>query len=323
MRSSNPSQHALDSGATVNDGVDVEGRRILAAKSPAPAEWTGEVVGTFILVFFGLGTVHVSVLIGGLVGLWDVAVVWGIAVGIAIYATSELSGAHLNPAITLALAVYRGFPWRKVATYVTAQVCGAFLAAALLYVLFAGLIVRFEQAHDIKRGAAGSERSAMIYGEYFPNPGLVGVSDGAAASLSLVQAMAAETLGTAVLAFIVFAATQPRAAGRPAKGLVSLLIGAGLVMIIAALAPLTQAGFNPARDFGPRLFSCLAGWGHVAIPGPRGGFFAVYALGPLMGGVIGGGVHHLLIEREFALPAPAPAGDRAKGDLDSAPAATP
>jgi glycerol uptake facilitator len=273
--------------------AEIKASRIRVAFRP-DAESTGELVGTFILVFFGLGAVHVAVLTNGLVGLGQVAAVWGVAVGVAIYATAELSGAHLNPAITLALAVYRGFPWRKTAKYMLAQFVGAFLAAAALYVLFGGLIGRFEQEQGIVRGGLGSERSAMIYGEYFPNPGMLGGSDEAFASLSIFQAMAAEVVGTAMLALIVFAASQTRGSRRPATGTVAVCVGLGLAMLIAVLAPLTQAGFNPARDFGPRLFSYLAGWGNVAIPGPRGGFFIVYILGPLLGGLAGGGIHGFL-----------------------------
>jgi glycerol uptake facilitator-like aquaporin len=75
----------------------------------------------------------------------------------------------------------------------------------------------------------------------------------------------------------------------------SILIGLTVTAIIGVLAPLTQAGLNPARDFGPRLFAYLAGWGNVAIPGPSGGFFSVYLLGPFMGGIISA----LLFSRVF------------------------
>lgn len=257
-------------------------------------EAVGELAGTFVLVFFGLGAVHVAVLTDGLVGLWQVAAVWGIAVGVAIYATAELSGAHLNPAITVALAAHRGFPWRKVGKYVLAQVAGAFLAATLLYLIFGGLIARFEHEQGITRGAAGSQRSAMVYGEYFPNPAMFEHTSKGSASLTSLQAMLAESAGTAMLAFVVFTASQPRGGHAPRKGIVAIMVGFGLAMIICVIAPLTQAGFNPARDFGPRLFSYMAGWGSVAIPGPRGGFFSVYVIAPAIGGLVGGGVHRLL-----------------------------
>ena len=68
-----------------------------------------------------------------------------------------------------------------------------------------------------------------------------------------------------------------------------------MAIVISIVAPLTQAGLNPARDFGPRLFAYLAGWGRIAIPGPRGGFFTVYILGPIVGGLIGGFVYQYLL----------------------------
>ena len=245
------------------------------------------------------------------------------AVGVAIYATAGLSGAHLNPAITLALAVYRGFAWRKIAKYVLAQLVGAFVAAAVLYVLFGGLIGRFEQEQGIVRGGPGSERSAMVYGEYFPNPGMLGDSAEAFASLSIFQAMAAEAAGTAMLALVVFAASQPRGPRPAARGTVAVCVGLGLAMIISVLAPLTQAGFNPARDFGPRLFSYLAGWGNVAIPGPRGGFFAVYIVGPLLGGLAGGGIHGFLAGLAPAQSSTQRNGVRAVANVGAVIAATP
>ncbi len=100
------------------------------------SECAAEFVGTYVLVFFGTGSVHVAVLTGGLMGLWQVAVVWGTAIALAIYATSAISGAHINPAITLAFSVWRGFPRRKIPFYVLSQLLGAIAASATLYALF-------------------------------------------------------------------------------------------------------------------------------------------------------------------------------------------
>ena len=174
----------------------------------------------------------------------------------------------------------------------------------------AALIDRYEQAEGIVRGAPGSEQSAMIYGEYFPNPGLPGTAKEAASSVSRFQAALAEAIGTAALACVVVAATKPTGRRRPSTGTVAPFIALGLAMIIAVFAPLTQAGFNPARDFGPRVFSYLAGWGSTAIPGPRGGFFVVYILAPVCGALAGAGLHQLLVRCTPAEPAPRQAGNR-------------
>jgi glycerol uptake facilitator protein len=247
----------------------------------------GELTGTFILVFFGVGSVHAAVLAGAQQGLWQVAVVWGIAISLAIYAVGGLSGAHLNPAMTVAFAVLRGFPWRRAPWYILSQLSGAILAAAVLHTLFSTVLGQFESAHHIVRGAAGSELSAMVYGEYFPHPGIAQSLHWAAASVGHAQAMLAEGIGTALLAFFVFAVTDPKNASRPGSRLFPLFIGLAVSILISVIAPLTQAGFNPARDFGPRLFAYWAGWGRIAIPGPRGGFFTVYILSPIVGAMLG------------------------------------
>jgi MIP family channel proteins len=256
-----------------------------------------ELMGTFILVFFGTGVVHASVLTGSQSGLWQVAVVWGVAISLAIYAVGAISGAHINPAMTLAFAAFRGFPKHKVPAYLASQLAGAFLAAAVLHGLFASVIINFEAAHHLTRGAPGSELSAMVYGEYFPNPAIAQQQGWSVQTISLAQAMLAEALGTAFLAFFVFAVTEATNAGGPGRHLAPLFIGLTVSILISVIAPLTQAGFNPARDFGPRLFAWMAGWGSVAIPGPRGGFFTVYILSPVVGALTGAGCFQLVTRR--------------------------
>ena len=137
-------------------------------------EAIAEFIGTYILVFFGVGSVHAAVLTGAQAGLWQVAAVWGVAISLAIYATGAISGAHINPAMTVAFTAFRGFPLRKVPAYLLAQLTGAIAGAATLYGLFHNLIARFERANHIVRGSPGSELSAMVFGEYFPNPALFG-----------------------------------------------------------------------------------------------------------------------------------------------------
>jgi glycerol uptake facilitator protein len=255
-------------------------------------ECVAEAAGTFILVLFGAGAVHAAAFTGAQGGLWEVGVVWGLAVGLAVYTVGAISGAHINPAITVAFAAFRKFPVRKVGPYVLSQVVGAFLAAALLHALYGGVISRFEASHDLVRGQPGSERSAMAYGEYFPCPAL---RDPASQSVSLAQATLAEGVGTALLALFVFAVTDRGNPGRPGGTLPPLFIGLSVAVIISVIAPLTQAGLNPARDFGPRLFAYLAGWGAIAIPGPRGGFFTVYILAPVVGALVGSASYQFVL----------------------------
>src|SRR5690606_40603311 len=132
---------------------------------PLSACLFAEMLGTFILVLFGCGSVHVAVLTGDLVGLWQVAIVWGISIMIAIYSVGAVSGAHINPAITVGMAAWRLFPATRVVPYIVSQVAGAFAAAAVLYALFAPQLAAHEAAKGVKRGAPGSEITAMCYCE--------------------------------------------------------------------------------------------------------------------------------------------------------------
>ena len=258
----------------------------------------GEVLGTYLLVLFGTGSVASAVLSGAQVGLWQVAAVWGFGVALAIYVSAGLSGAHLNPAVSLSMALLRpaDFPAKRLLPYVAAQLAGAVLAGATVAMLFGPLLRRFEAAKGIVRGTPGSELSAMVFGEYFPNPAMFGTDAAARALVSPWQAALVEGFGTAVLVLVIFALTSPRNADRPGANLTPFFIGFTVAVLISLFAPLTQAGWNPARDFGPRLVAFGLGWGRVAIPGPDGGFW-VYIVGPLIGGPLGGLVWQLTAER--------------------------
>ena len=265
----------------------------MTSPSQLARECLAEFIGTLILVFFGVGAVNAAVLAGVTQGLWQVAAIWAIGVALAIYATGAVSGAHINPAITVALAVWRGFPKVKIGPYVVAQVAGAFCGSLMLYGLFHGLLTHFEVAHHLVRGGPGSELSAMVFGEYFPNPAMIGTSSDAYTQVPMITAFLAEAIGAAFLACFVFTLTSARNPVGP-RFAVPVFIGLALAVIIMIIAPLTQAGLNPARDFGPRVLAYLLGWGKVAIPGPRGGFFVVYIVAPVLGAVAGAGVYEWL-----------------------------
>ena len=254
-------------------------------------DFTGELLGTFLLVFFGTGSVAVSVLFGAHVGLLQVALVWGLAAALAIYATRHLSCAHLNPAVSLAMVVGRRMSPAKLPAYLAGQLTGAFLAAAVIYALFSGSIAQYEALHGIVRGSPASIQTAMMFGEYFPNPG---AGPGAVATMG--TAFFAEAFGTLLLVFLILSFTEGCNLGRPGDELAPLFIGLSLAIIIAVLAPLTQAGFNPARDLSPRLFSWFAGWGPAAFPGNGWGVILVYVAGPIAGGAAAALLFSFVIE---------------------------
>lgn len=264
----------------------------------------GEFVGTFVLVFFGVGVVNAAVVTGAQVGLWQVAVVWAIGVALGIYASASLSGAHLNPAITLVCVAYDRFPLARALAYVISQVAGAITASLLLYSMFAESILEFERRHGLLRGGPGSERSAMVFGEYFPNPAVFGTAEDAWRIVGPYSAFMAEMIGTAMLAFLIAAVTHQRNSAKPPAAVQALFIGLGVAAIISVVAPLTQAGLNPARDFGPRLVSWFLGWGEIAIPGPRGGWLTVYIVAPCVGALIGGGLYRWLAQHWLSASQP-------------------
>ncbi|MBF0111061.1 MAG: MIP family channel protein [Magnetococcales bacterium] len=244
-------------------------------------EFFGELIGTFLLVLFGCGTVAVAVLFGGHHGLFDVALSWGIGVTLAIYATRHLSCAHLNPAVSWAMVLARRMTPGRLPFYWLAQLLGALLAAVILYGLFADSITAYERLHGIVRGTPGSIGTAMIFGEFYPNPGM---GENVRTTLSL--AVGAEAVGTFLLVLLIFLLTEGCNLGRPDDSLAPVFIGLTVTTVIGLIAPLTQAGLNPARDLAPRIFSWLAGWGDAAFPDTRGGFFWVYVLGPMLGATV-------------------------------------
>lgn len=240
-------------------------------------EFTGELIGTFLLVLFGCGSVAVSVLFGAYQGLLQIAFVWGAGVSLAIYATRHLSCAHLNPAVTLAMVTSGRMIRRKMPVYLLAQFLGAFLAGLALYYLFGPSIVSFENTQHIIRGSSESIQTAKMFGEFYNQPG-------GSAVVSMPLAVTAEAFGTFLLVLMIFSLTEGCNLGRPHDSLAPIFIGLTVTAIICLLAPLTQAGLNPARDFGPRMVSWLFGWGPAAFPDHFGGFFFVYILGPVIGG---------------------------------------
>jgi glycerol uptake facilitator protein len=266
---------------------------------PLKIEFAGEVLGTFLLVFFGCGSICTAVTTGALVGVFQVAMVWGLGIATAIYLTGGLSGAHLNPAVTITLAVFRRFPARKIVPYIAAQMLGAFLASAVLFLVFAQAIGVYESAHEIVRGGPGSEASAMVFGEYFPNPGGRPLNDALRAIMSPGRAFDTEAIGTGVLLLVILGVTDPRNRSFP-KAFTAPAIGLTVTLLICLFGPLTMACFNPARDLGPRIFSSLAGWGAIPFTVNGAGWLTVYCLAPILGGLAGGMVYQLFLAASFA-----------------------
>ncbi len=245
-------------------------------------ELISEAVAVFIILAFGDSVAAMYVLYDPSPyqnAYWGVCVAWGLAVTIAIYATGSVSGCHANPAVTLALALYRKFSWKKVVPYCVAQTVGAFLGAGVVYVLFRPLIDHFEAVHQLTRAGGGAA------GVFFTHPGFM---------VSPMHAFVDEILLTAFLIFGIFAVTEQYNEQAPGANFGAVIIGLIVAVIGASMGFLESWAINPARDFGPRLFCYFAGWGASALPSP-GNYWWIPIVGPLLGGVVGGAAYQLLI----------------------------
>jgi len=245
------------------------------------AELIAEFLGTFVLIMLGTGVVAMVVLFptttpGEVIhgGFTNITLGWGLGVTMGIYVAGKISGAHLNPAVTLALAIFRGFPWKKVLPYSIAQVAGAFVAAALVY---RNYLPAFHQVDP------RLERTAGIFTTFpaFPSLPQAGFLD--------------QVIGTALLLLFIFAITD-EINMPPGANMTPLMIGLVVVAIGMSFGAMHGYAINPARDFGPRLFTVLAGFSNNGITdGNR--VWWVPVLAPLIGGVVGAAVYDFGIRR--------------------------
>jgi glycerol uptake facilitator protein len=250
-------------------------------KPSLTAELIAEFLGTFVLILLGLGVVAMVVLFptknpGETVhgGFTNITLAWGLAVTMGIYVAGKISGAHLNPAVTLALAVFRGFSWRKVLPYFIAQVAGAFAAAALVYWNY---LPAFRQVD------AQLDHTAGVFTTFpaFPAIPQAGFLD--------------QVIGTGLLVLLIFAITDEFNAP-PGANLAPAMIGLVVVAIGMSFGGMHGYAINPARDFGPRLFTVVAGFHNNGLTdGTRVWWIPVVA--PLVGGLAGAAVYDFGIRR--------------------------
>lgn len=237
------------------------------------SELIAEFFGTMVLILFGNGVVAMVVLFDK-GGYTNITLAWGLGVTMGIYIAGKITGAHLNPAVTLALAVFRGFAWRKVLPYWLVQVAGAFVASALVYWNYRPQFLTVDPT---------LERTASVFTTFpaFPTQPMAGLLD--------------QTIGTALLLLLIFAITDERNMP-PGSNMTPLMVGLVVVAIGMAFGGMHGYAINPARDFGPRLFTVVAGFKNNGLTDGTAVFW-VPIVGPLLGGVIGGAVYDLAIRR--------------------------
>jgi len=251
-------------------------------KPTLTGEMLAEFAGTAILILFGVGVVA-QVVAGQNGGDDSIHWAWGLGVTFGIYVAGRTTGAHLNPAVTIALAVFKGFEWRKVVPYIVAQFFGAFVAALLIRWVYADAIATVDP-----------DTTSATQGIFSTLPG-EGVSIG--------TAFLDQIVGTAILVFLIFAISELKATP-PGANLAPFIVG--LVVVGIGMAWGSNAGYaiNPARDFGPRVASFITGYGE-AMREPGGAFyFWVPIVAPVIGGLIGGGLYKVLVERHLPDPDP-------------------
>lgn len=253
----------------------------MTAKSSLVGELIAEFLGTFVLIVFGTGVVAMVVLFpaknpGELIhgGYTNITLGWGLAVTMGIYVAGKISGAHLNPAVTLALAVFRGFPWRKVLPYFIAQTAGAFAAAALVYWNYLPVFRQIDPQ---------LERTAGVFTTFpaFPAVLQAGFLD--------------QVIGTALLLLMILAITDEFNAP-PGANLAPLMIGLVVVAIGMSFGGMHGYPINPARDLGPRLFITLAGFRNNGLTDSTNVWW-VPVVAPLVGGLVGAAFYDFGIRR--------------------------
>ncbi len=243
-------------------------------------EMLSEFLGTFILIVFGTAVVAQVVLSGQANGSYlSINLGWGLAVTMGVYVAGGVSGAHLNPAVTVALAVLRGFPWSKVIPYSIAQLAGAFTGALVTFITYREAFDRFDSGVRQVLGPQGTAGIFATYPQAFLSTFPGGLID--------------QIVGTALLLLLIFAISDAKNLA-PEPKLAPVVVG--LVVVLIGMTFGYNAGYaiNPARDLGPRLFTAVAGWGSEVFRAGNGWWWVPIA-GPLIGGVLGGFTYDLFV----------------------------
>lgn len=244
-------------------------------------ELLAEFLGTFVLIVFGIASVAQAVLKGnGAADLLPINIAWGLAVTMGVYIAGGISGAHLNPAVTIALAVSKRFSWKKTLPYISAQFLGAFVASIVVFLVYREGINAFDGGI---RQVFGAKATAGIWATY-PQ-----------AYLSILGGCVDQIVGTFMLVLVIFGLSDQKNTA-PASNLAPLIVGATVVLIGMAFGFNAGYAINPARDLAPRLFTYFFGWGKDVFSANHT-FWWVPVIAPVIGAVLGGLSYDLLITK--------------------------
>ncbi len=263
-------------------------------RSTMLGELMAEYLGTLILIAFGDGVVAVAVVgltesgrtppnLGGswLLITWG----WAFAVALAVYVTGGVSGAHLNPAVSFAMAIKGDLPWRKFIPYSVAQILGAFSGAAIVFWNYYRAIDAYDVQHHIL--SLASAGGGATFGIFATSP--------APYFVHLWGPLLDQILGTLFLLLFILGINDMKNLG-VVGNMGPFMVGIAVAAIGMSFGVDAGYAINPARDFGPRLFAWIAGYGHNAFPGPLG-YWWVPIVGPLVGGGLAVFVYRWFIEK--------------------------
>ena len=245
-------------------------------------ELLAEFAGTLILILFGCGVVA-QVVATGVGDTQSIHWAWGLGVMFGVYVAGRISGAHLNPAVTIALAAFKGFPWRKVGPYSLAQFLGAFVAALIVRWNYSEALATFDPGNTPKSQGVFSTLPATALG------------------VTEWGAFRDQIIGTAILLFLILAVTDALATP-PQANMAPFIIGLIVVGIGMTFGAAAGYAINPARDFGPRLASFFTGYGEAFRDTTGYPYWWIPIVAPIIGGLIGAGLYQVLVGRHLPPP---------------------
>lgn len=245
-----------------------------------------EFLGTGLIIFFGIGCLATSKLTNFHFNQYEMSIIWGCAVSFSIYLSISISGAHLNPAITIFFCVFYKFNKKKVIPYIFSQTLGAFFFTTIIYYIYYDLFIFFEYQHHIIRGTEDSLQLAKIFCIY-PEKNYIFIND------FLMKII------IAIIFIIALMRINDKKNFAIQKKFIPCLIGILVTIINISLGSLSNIALNPAHDLGPRIFLSLIGWGRIAFTGLSNSnfpYFLIPTITPILGINLGGWIYKKFIK---------------------------